>query len=103
VHVDTVHKPAPGYLSLDTTQESVMSVVKNENWRRNFSKSKQILAAVSFELSNNHVRYTVIEPKLLDWLAFLGGISVIYFLIGKLVNHFFFRKKFVSPMMDKLF
>ena len=43
------------------------------------------------------------SPKLLDWLGFMGGIAVIYFLLGKLVNHICFRKKYVSPMMNELF
>lgn len=43
------------------------------------------------------------EPNLLDWVAFAGGLAVICFLGGKIVNHCFFRKKYISPMMDKLF
>jgi len=62
-----------------------------------------IIAAVDFVLSSDHVRYEVKNPELIDWLGFLGGISVFFFLVGKLANHCFFRKKYVSPMMDHLF
>lgn len=49
------------------------------------------------------MHYVVHEPNLLDWVAFAGGLAVICFLVGKIINQCFFRKKYISPMMDKLF
>ena len=62
-----------------------------------------MIAAIEVVLSSDHIRYEVRHPKLLDWLGFAGGIAVVSFLLGKVVNHIFFRKKYVSPMMDQLF
>ena len=42
-------------------------------------------------------------PSIIDWVGFIGGTAVIVFLFGKLVTVLFFRKTYISPMMDKLF
>ena len=42
-------------------------------------------------------------PDFIELIAFIGGISVVYFLLGKIINHIFLRKTYVSVMMDKLF
>ena len=82
---------------------SVLSLSKQVavSWvQENDSKT---IAAVNVILSSDHVFYETKNPELLDWLGFLGGISVTCFLVGKFVNQVCFRKKYVSPMMDYLF
>ena len=54
-------------------------------------------------VSADHTKWVIEPPLLLDWLGFIGGIAVLCFLVGKIVNYIFFRKKYVSPMMDQLF
>ena len=65
--------------------------------------SDQVIAAIDVVLSSDHVRYEIRNPYLIDWFGFIGGISVVVFLLGKTVNHIFFRKQFISPMMNQLF
>lgn len=64
---------------------------------------EQVIVAIDLFLSSDHVRYEIRNPQVLDWLGFIGGISVVVFLLGKLINHVFFRKQFISPMMNQLF
>merc|ERR1712051_999630 len=40
---------------------------------------------------------------MVDWFAFVGGISVLCFLFGKTINHIFMRDAHIGPMMEKLF
>ena len=61
------------------------------------------MAVIEIQLSSEHVRYIVQPPKIIEYISFVGGIAVIFFLLGKIVNHVFFRKKYISPMMDTLF
>ena len=62
-----------------------------------------MIAAVDVVLSSDQLLYEVRNPLFSDWFGFLGGIAVVFFLLGKVINHIFFRKRFISPMMDKLF
>ena len=39
----------------------------------------------------------------MEWFAFIGGISVVFYMLGKIVNHLFLRKTYISAMLDKLF
>lgn len=63
----------------------------------------QVLAAIEVQLSSEHIRYEVQPPDFIELIAFIGGISVMYFLLGKIINHIFLRKTYISVMMDKLF
>ena len=80
-----------------------MYVQKQDGWSSFRGESEDLVAAVEIKLSSDHVRYIVKPPSQIELVAFIGGIAVIYFLLGKIINHVFFRKTYVSPMMDKLF
>ena len=54
-------------------------------------------------MKSDQVRYIVHEPILIDWVAFLGGITVIIFSLGKLLNNLCCSKRYISPMMEHLF
>ena len=62
-----------------------------------------ILAAIEITLSPDHVDYVIKVPKMVDWFAFVGGISVLCFLLGKTINQIFMRDPHIGPMMEKLF
>ena len=52
----------------------------------NQSEDQEIVAAIDFTLSSDHVLYVVHAPSVIDWVGFIGGVAVIVFLVGKLVN-----------------
>ena len=72
---------------MNTYTRSLVSLSKHVtlSWVKDNIDSKTI-AAVRITLSSDHVHYETKNPELLDWLGFIGGISVICFLMGKLVN-----------------
>lgn len=55
------------------------------------------------QLSSDHTRYVIHQPKIFDWVAFVGGMAVVVYIAGKLFNRMFCRKKFISHMMNILF
>ena len=68
------------------------------------SNSTITIAAIEIYLSSDHVRYVIKAPQMLDWLAFIGGISFLFFCIAKFLNdNLCCSKNYISPMMEKLF
>ena len=88
--------------SFDRIERPVLSV-SQRNAQNIPIHDESILAEVNISLNSDQIRFVVHEPVMLDWVAFLGGIAMIVFLLGKMFNECCFGKKYISPMMDQLF
>ena len=62
------------------------------------------MTEIRVQMSSDLVKYVVHQPSILDLVAFVGGISVVCYLIGKLaIDNSCLRPRYISPLLDRLF
>jgi len=85
IQLVTVEKPTDDIMSQDRRRQSLFTVSKSEQAKPLLGKN-DVLATIDFSLSSDAVKYAVFEPNMLDWIAFIGGTTLLCFIGGKLVN-----------------